>query len=152
MDIVTAGLDFTPITSNLVAFLGTVVTGVATWALAQGALWLQSKTSLAKSQQAEQLQQTFNEAIHRGIAWAETQTNEKAATYVKNVDLPGGTFVDLAAQYVINHWPDLIKRSGLTTEKVVEAVTARLTPASAVADAIAAAKVTPVVVAPTVKK
>jgi hypothetical protein len=130
MDIVQASLNFTPITDNLIGFLGTVVTGVLTWGIAQGALWLKSKTDLAKTQQAEQLQQSFNEAALRGIAWAEAQAKAKVGGSVKDVTI-GGPFVEMAANYVIKHWPDLVKRAGLTPEKVTEAIVARLSPGPA---------------------
>jgi hypothetical protein len=132
-------IDFTPIANQVILAIAAVIAALAAWLLQRLVAWVGTKTDLTKTQLDEQLQQSFNEAALRGIAWAGSQAQKEVGGIVGKVEV-GGPFVGMAAQYVIDHWPDLIKRSGLTTDSVVKAIEARLTPASEAADALAQAK------------
>lgn len=133
-----AAVDFTPIANQLILAIGAIIAALAAWLVQRLVVWIGTKTDLTKTQLDEQLQQSFNEAVLRGIAWAEAQAQKKTGSIAKME--VGGPFVSLAANYVASHWPDLVKRSGLTTDSIVKAIESRLTPASEAADDLAKAK------------
>lgn len=128
-------IDISPITTQLIGIAGTILSGIAIWIGVWVKNFLATKTSLADSQFAESVQARYNEAVARGMAYAEA----KAQAMV-----PGGgkikidnEFVREAAEYVIGLWPDLTK--DMNFEGVAKSIVARLPTGSftATAEAIA---------------
>lgn len=132
-----AAVDFTPIANQLILAIGTIIAALVAWLVQRLIAWVGTKTDLTKTQLDEQLQQLFNEATLRGIAWAESQAQKAVGSGKVEI---GGPFVEMAAQYVVDHWPDMVRRSGLTTDSIINAIESRLAPASEAADDLAKAK------------
>lgn len=145
-------IDISPITTQLIGIAGTVLSGIAIWIGVWLKSWLATKTSLADSQFAESMQARYNEAVARGMAYAETKAQSLVPAGGKfKID---NDFVREAAQYVIDLWPDLTKN--MNFEGVAKSIVARL-PTGAftiAADAIASKQAPPepkkVEVSPTV--
>lgn len=115
-------IDISPITTQLIQVAGTMLAGVAIWA----GIWVKSllakKTKLADSQFAESMQARYNEAVARGMAYAETKAQSMVPSGGKiKID---NDFVREAAQYVIDLWPDLTKE--MNFEGVAKSIVARL--------------------------
>lgn len=145
-------IDISPITTQLIAIAGTVLSGIAIWIGVWLKSWLATKTSLADSQFAESMQARYNEAVARGMAYAETKAQSLVPAGGKiKID---NEFVREAAQYVIDLWPDLTK--DMNFEGVAKSIVARLPTGTftIAADAIASKQAPPepkkVEVSPTV--
>lgn len=134
----TTTVDLSPITESLISILGTILTGVVAWIGWYVKNLVASKVNLANTQLDEQLQQMFNEAAARSIAYAETVVK---GAVPKNIDVKN-EFVKTAADYLIKFWPELIQKVGLTPEKIKETILARLPSGEMTekADAIVVAK------------
>jgi len=131
-------IDISPISSALVNIIGVVLTGLVTWIGWYVKNLISSKVDLSKTQLDEQLQQMFNEAAARSIAYAETVVE---GAVPKSVDV-NSVFVATAAKYLMDKWPDLVKKVGLSPEAIRDTILARLPsgPATAKVDAIVLAK------------
>lgn len=131
-------VDLSPITESLISIMGAVLTVVAGWVGWYLKNLIASKVDLSNTQLDEQLQQMFNEAAARSIAYAETVVK---GTVPKNIDVKN-EFVKVAADYLVKFWPDLVKKVGLTPEKVKDTILARLPSGEMTekADAIVVAK------------
>lgn len=144
-------IDISPITTQLIGIAGTVLSGIAIWIGVWIKAWLATKTSLADSQFAESVQARYNEAVARGMAYAESKAKSLAGEGKIRVD---NEFVREAAQYVIDLWPDLTK--DMNFEGVAKSIIARLptgtftTAAEAVAHKQAPPEAAKVTVAPSV--
>lgn len=121
-------IDLSPIIQSGIGLVGAALSGLAIWIGWYVKNLVASKVDLSNTQMDEMLQQQYNEAATRAIAYAESFL-QKAAP--KSVDV-GNEFVATAAEYLIKFWPDLVKKVGLTPEKVKETIVSRLPSASAV--------------------
>lgn len=131
-------VNVTPITESLLAILAAVLTGVATWIGVLAKAWIATKIDLSKTDLDEKLQQRYNQAALRGIAYAESVIKGKIPDTVDTRN----EFVKVAADYVIQYWPELVERFGLTPENVRDTIISRLpSPTSDKADAAAAVAV-----------
>jgi len=131
-------VDFTPIVNGVVATAGAALLALATWIGWYVKNWVASKVDLSTTQLDEQLQQMYNEAAARSIAYAESAVK---GVVPKEVDVRSA-FVATAAEYLLKFWPDLVGKLGLTPEKIRDTIIARL-PSGVMtekADAIVVAK------------
>lgn len=119
---VSGQIDLSPVWQSGIALVGSALSGIAIWIGWYVKNLVASKVDLSQTQLDEQIQQMYNEAAQRAIAYAETFLQQKAPTKV-NV---GNEFVATAAEYLIKFWPDLVKKAGLTPEKVKETIVSRL--------------------------
>lgn len=134
-------IDITPITTQLIHIAGTVLAGIAIWIGVWVKSFLATKTSLADSQFAESMQARYNEAVARGMAYAETKAQAMVPQGGKiKID---NEFVREAAQYVIDLWPDLTKN--MNFDGVAKSIVARLPTGTftATAEAIANKQMAP---------
>lgn len=115
-------VDISPITTQLIGIAGTVLSAIAIWIGVWVKSFLASKTSLADSQFAESVQARYNEAVARGMAYAEAKAQAMVPAGGKiKID---NEFVREAAEYVIGLWPDLTK--DMNFEGVAKSIVARL--------------------------
>ena len=129
-------VDFTPVWQSAVSIAAAVLSALALWVGVWLKSWLQAKTGLVDTALADKLQQMYNEAALRGIAYAESVVDKNAP---KSVDV-GSPLVKTAADYVIRFWPELVGKLGLTPEDIQDTIVARLpTPTAKRADEQAAA-------------
>lgn len=119
---VSGQIDLSPVWQSGIALVGSALSGIAIWIGWYVKNLIASKVDLSQTQLDEQIQQMYNEAAQRAIAYAETFLQQKAPSKV-NV---GNEFVATAAEYLIKFWPDLVKKAGLTPEKVKETIVSRL--------------------------
>ncbi len=136
--IVVTQIDLSPIIANVISLLGAALGALAIWIGWYVKNLVASKVDLSNTKIDEQVQQTYNEAAARAIAYAESAL--KGAVPGK-VDT-NNQYVATAASYLIKFWPDLVAKLGLTEEKVRETILARLPSGAATdkADAIVLAK------------
>lgn len=129
-------IDLSPITDTVVSVVMLVLTGIVTWVGVAIRGWFASKIDLSKTQLDEQVQQMFNEAAARSIAYAESVVK---GVVPKSIDVKS-EFVAVAAGYLLKMWPELTK--GMSAEKIRDAIVARLPSGAATekADAIVLAK------------
>lgn len=130
-------VDLSPIRDSLVQLAGAALTGLALWIGWYVKNLVASKVDLSNTMLDEQIQQMYNEAAMRAIAYAETFLKEKVPT---KIDV-NNEFVAVAAEYLIKFWPDLVKKAGLTPEMVKKTIVSRLpSPSADKADDVALAK------------
>lgn len=144
------GIDLSPFIETLMPILATILTALATWIGWYVKNWVAKKVDLSQTQLDEQIQQMYNEAAARSIAYAESIVK---GTIPKTVDIDN-EYVSVAAGYLMKFWPDLVKQIGLTPESVKKTILARL-PSGAMtekADAIVLAKAGVVSTTPTETK
>lgn len=115
-------IDLSPIIDSLVAIVGAVLSALAIWIGWYVKNWIAQRVDLTKTQLDEQLQQMYNEAAARAIAYAETVIKGAAPKEVETDNV----FVATAAEYLIKFWPDLVKKMELTPARVEETIIARL--------------------------
>lgn len=115
-------IDLTPLVRELMPYISVILMAILSWLAYVIKNWVGSKIDLSKTQLDDQLQQMFNEAALRSIAYAETMIE---GAVPKTVD-GKSVFIKTAADYVILHWPDLVKKTGLTPMKIEQAIAARL--------------------------
>lgn len=131
MDQVHVGFDFSPLASYVIQILGAALFAVGTWAIGQLAAYLGRKSDVAKAVLDKELQDQFTQKLWIAIAAAEAHTGKLASEYTRNVAIgTNSTFLSFGVSYFLNHWPELVKKAGLTPEKVTSAILARLGPAS----------------------
>src|SRR5690242_3766449 len=68
----TTTVDLSPITTSIAGIVTLVLSGVLTWLGVAIKSWVNSKIDLSKTQLDEQLQQMYNEAVARSMAYAES--------------------------------------------------------------------------------
>lgn len=131
-------IDFSPVVENIIAIVGAALSALAMWIGWYVKNWVAQRVDLTNTQLDEQLQQMYNEAAARAIAYAESVVK---GAVPKEIDVKN-IFVATAAEYVLKFWPDLVKRVGLTPEMVKSTIIARLPsgPATEKADAIVQGK------------
>lgn len=129
-------VDLSPVRDTIISIIGVVLTGIVTWVGIAIRGFFASKIDLSKTQLDEQIQQMFNEAAARSIAYAESIAGKvvPGKVDVKN------EFVAVAAGYLLKMWPELTQ--GMSAEKIRDAIIARLPsgPLTEKADAIVEAK------------
>jgi hypothetical protein len=135
---VAVAVDISPITNSLIQLGAAALTALALWIGWYVKNLIASRAAFANTQIAEQLQQMYNEAALRSIAYAETVVK---GAVPKTVDTDH-QFVATAADYLVKFWPDLVGKLDLTPERVKETILARLPSGemTAKADAIVEAK------------
>lgn len=134
---VAATIDITPVTDQLIQLAILVATALLGWATWYVKNWVAKRVDLDQTTIDEQIQSLFNEAAARAMAYAATITKDALPKTVETQ----GTFVTIAAKYLVSHWPELLKKAGLTDEKIKTAILARLPSVQAdKAEAIAMAK------------
>lgn len=115
-------VDLTPVINSLVALVGAALSALALWIGWYIKNWVAQRIDLTQTQIDEQLQQTYNEAAARAIAYAETVVKGAVPKSVTT----DHAFVATAAEYLVKFWPDLTKRLNMTPERVKETILARL--------------------------
>lgn len=121
-------IDLSPITTTLIQLMAVIATGVLTWAGVWLKAFLATKTGLAKSDLADSIQQRYNEAVGRSIAYAAKYAETHVTALDGSITVNNG-FVQLAAKYLTEYWPELTK--GINFQAIGEHIVARL-PAPAV--------------------
>lgn len=140
-----SNIDFSPLLETAFSALSIAATTLVGF----GIRWLNSKTSLLNLQNNEQIQQMFNEVIHRSMAYATKVVKGKIPTSA-TISNP---FVAAAARYALERWPDLMRRAGLDEDSIRETILARLPSLAAEkADAIVVAKAGAPAAVPVAKK
>jgi hypothetical protein len=129
--------DLSEIKGSVITILGSVMSAVAIWIGITVRSWIGAKYNLDKTTLDEKLQAIFDVAAKRGIAFAETTLNEKIPS---KVDI-NSVFVKTAADYLSSHWPDIVKKTGMTPQGVEDAIVSRLpSPTGKEADTLALVK------------
>lgn len=138
--------DFSPILNQLIQLAALIISGVVIWLGVQVRAWIAAKTGLKDSQLADSIQQRFNEAVVRSMAYAESAAKTAIPKGGKiEIDQP---FVRAAADYLVKMWPELTK--DLDDKQIADAIVARLPsgPMTEQANAITVAKAGAAVPAP----
>ncbi len=122
------GVDFTPIVSNLWAFVVAVLTIIA--GLVSRALigWISSKTKLSDNEFEALLASRADDILHKAIANANMYVKEQIASKnspIKNVQIDN-VWMKMAAEYANRSMPDIIKYFGWTPEDVADKIRTRL--------------------------
>jgi len=130
-------VNIATIRDTLVVIGGTVLTAILSWIGIAVRAYFASKRDLDKTTLDEKFQAIFDVAAKRGIAYSETFLKEKIPDTID----PKSVFVKTAADYIINHWPDIVKATGMTEQNVMDAVISRLpSPTGKEADQLALIK------------
>lgn len=128
-------IDITPVTDQLLNMSVGVLTVVVSWVGWYVKNLVAKKVDLTKTEEDEKLQKMYNEYVARAMAYAANVIKESLP---KTIEVQG-LFVSTAVKYIVQHWPDLIAKVGLTEEKIGATILARLPSVEAnKADTIAA--------------
>jgi len=115
----TTAIDLAPIINPIISLAGTVLMGVASWALAKVA-------QLAGLGQQTALKQAVLDGVQRAITYAESQVGQKVSNGVP-VDVHNAV-VATAANYLITKFPGYIAKLGWTPQAISDLVVAHLPP------------------------
>lgn len=122
------GVDFTPLANQIIGISVAVLTVLAGWIAKAGVGFLASKTKMHDTQIEELLAARVNDALLRGIDFAESWAKSQVAdpnSQIKHVRIDN-FFVEQAVKYAVNHIPQTLNHFGLTEVDVTRMVTARL--------------------------
>lgn len=131
-------VDFSPILDQLIQLAMLIISALIIWLGVQVRAWIAVKTGLKDSELADSIQQRFNEAVVRSMAYAESAA--KAAISKGGKIEVNHPFVRDAANYLVKMWPELTK--DMDGKQIANAIVARLPsgPLTDQANAITVAK------------
>lgn len=115
-------IDFTPIIQYVLPVVLLVLTGVAVWLGSAAINYFQAKTGVTLGADARGL---INDAIQRGIKFAEAQINEQVSRLDPKVTV-SHPIVAQASNYVIQAVPDALVKAGVTQEALAQKILAEL--------------------------
>lgn len=119
MTATTTAIDLSAVLTPLLQLAGTILLGVATWAINLGA----QKTGL-ENQTA--LKNMLIDATGRAITWAESQVGQKIGAGA-SIDVHNAV-VAQAANYLLTKMPDTLKSLGISGTAIEDWVLAHLPP------------------------
>lgn len=129
--------DIATIKSSAISILAAVLLAVSSWVGITVRTLVAKKIDLDKTTLDEKVQAIYDLAAKRAISYTETFLNEKIP---EKLD-PKSVFVKTAAEYLKAGWPDVVKYTGMTQERLENSIIARLpSPTGKEADALAMAK------------
>jgi hypothetical protein len=105
-------VDITPLENDLIALVGTVVTGLGTWLIGAGALYLQRHAKWLGAQRIAQMRDMADDAVGHAIASGQS---ELAKQLPGSVD-PHSFVVKMAMQYAIDHDKSLLADAGVDVD------------------------------------
>ena len=114
-------IDFTPLLNEVVALVGLILSGLATWGVTYLRAFLKAKTGLEL--RAQDIQLAYD-GIDRGIAYADRKARSALAGNAK-VKV-GNQFVADAADYVFGAIPGVLTRLGITKEQLAAKIVSQL--------------------------
>jgi hypothetical protein len=128
IDTVPFAVDFTPLAEQVLSVAVLVVTVLAGIVSKFAVSWLASKTNMQDGQAEALLANRVNDILLKSIDYAEMWAKNELAnntSSLKNVQIDN-FFVRTAVTYAMASMPDLIKRFGLTEQRIGDMIRSRL--------------------------